>query len=430
MRINVLVIGGGFVGLTLAAKLLKTNSCHVTIIENDSSRFSSLKNGKYHVDEPGLHEILKAGVTDLRLNFVDSVSSKLFDLIFVCIGTLPTFISEGSSKQVADLTQVVEKCLKRDGLVFLRSTLNIGATQKFADQLKIFERSDAQVFSLPERTAEGVALTELDSLPQIIGPTVNTNIGDARVYLTELGFELIECSDSRTAEFVKLICNAWRDTVFGISNEIALMAEQIGLDSAEIINAANYKYPRANIPSPGPVGGPCLFKDSHILLESFDQNFKNQSIIASARSVNEKVESKIYKLLSAHLDKSSLDREILFIGAAFKGSPKTNDIRNGVTANIINKIKGSNKPTLIKIWDPTLGIESLNELSVYYTNTLVEMAPSVVVIGNNSNELMTKDLLAFLANLSVETLIIDPWRSYTNHVNVSADLYQLGLGLV
>jgi len=146
--------------------------------------------------------------------------------------------------------------------------------------------------------------------------------------------------------------------------------------------------------------------------------------------VNEKVESKIYKLLSAHLDKSSLDREILFIGAAFKGSPKTNDIRNGVTANIINKIKGSNKPTLIKIWDPTLGIESLNELSVYYTNTLVEMAPSVVVIGNNSNELMTKDLLAFLANLSVETLIIDPWRSYTNHVNVSADLYQLGLGLV
>ena len=55
MKSNILVIGGGFVGLTLAAKLLKTKSCHVTILENNPSRFLSLKNEKYYVDEPGLH---------------------------------------------------------------------------------------------------------------------------------------------------------------------------------------------------------------------------------------------------------------------------------------------------------------------------------------------------------------------------------------
>ena len=429
MKSNVLVIGGGFVGLTLAAKLLKTKSCRVTIIENDPSRFLSLKTGKYYVDEPGLHEILEAGVSDLRLNFIDSVSLELFDSIFVCIGTLPTFISEESSKEVIDLTHVVGKSLKKNGLVFLRSTVTIGATQTFADQLKILERSDGQVFFLPERTAEGVALTELDSLPQIIGPTMGTNVSDARVYLNELGFELIECSDSRAAEFVKLICNAWRDTVFGISNEIALMAEQLGLDSTEIINAANNKYPRANIPAPGPVGGPCLFKDSYILLESFNKSFRDQSIIASARSVNEKVESRIYERLLAHLDKSNLDREILFIGVAFKGFPKTNDTRNGVTANIVNKILDVKKPTRIKIWDPTLGIESLNEFSIYSIDTLVGVAPSVVVIGNNSKDLMTNEVMTLFANLSEETLIIDPWRSYTDHDVTSADLYQLGLGL-
>jgi nucleotide sugar dehydrogenase len=429
MKSNILVIGGGFVGLTVAAKLLKTKTCHVTILENDPGRFLSLKSGKYYVDEPGLHEILEAGVSDLQLNFIDSVSLELFDSIFVCIGTLPTFISEESSKQVIDLTHVVGKSLKRNGLVFLRSTVTIGTTQTLADQLKILERPDAQVFFLPERTAEGVALAELDSLPQIIGPTVDTNVSDARVYLTELGFELIECSDSRTAEFVKLICNAWRDTVFGISNEIALMAEQLSLDSAEIISAANNKYPRANIPLPGPVGGPCLFKDSHILLESFNKSFKDQSIIASARSVNEKVESKIYERLSAHLDKSNLDREILFIGAAFKGFPKTNDTRNGVTANIVNKIQDVKKPTLIKIWDPTLVIEPLNELSIYSVDTLVGVTPSVVVIGNNSKELMTDEVMTLFANLSKETLIIDPWRSYTDHDDTSADLYHLGLGL-
>jgi len=429
MRSDILIIGGGFVGLTLAAKLLKTKSCHVTILENNPSRYLALKNEKYYVDEPGLHGILEAGVSDLRLNFIDSGSSDLFDSVFICIGTLPTFISEESSKQVIALTHTVVKCLKRNGLVFLRSTVTIGTTQTFADQLKILERSDGQVFYLPERTAEGVALAELDSLPQIIGPTVGTNVSDARVCLTELGFELIECSDSMAAEFVKLICNAWRDTVFGISNEIALMAEELGLDSTEIINAANNKYPRANIPLPGPVGGPCLFKDSHILLESFNKNFRDQSIIATARSVNEKVESKIYERLAAHLDKSNLNREILFIGAAFKGFPKTNDTRNGVTANIVKKIQDGKNPTLIKIWDPTLVIEPLNELSIYSVDTLVGVTPSVVVIGNNSKALMTDEVIRLFANLSETTLIIDPWRSYTGHEDTSADLYQLGLGL-
>jgi len=429
MKTNILVIGGGFVGLTLSAKLLKTKSCHVTILENNPSRFLFLKNEKYYVDEPGLHEILKAGVSDLRLSFIDSVSSDLFDSVFICIGTLPTFISNESTKQVIDLTHVVGRSLKRNGLVFLRSTVTIGATQTFADELKILERSDGQVFFLPERTAEGVALAELDSLPQIIGPTMGTNVSDARIYLTELGFELIECSNSMAAEFAKLVCNAWRDTVFGISNEIALMAEELGLDSTEIINAANNKYPRANIPLPGPVGGPCLFKDSHILLESFNESFRDQSIIAAARSVNEKVESKIYERLSAHLDKSNLNREILFIGAAFKGFPKTNDTRNGLTANIVKKIQNSKKPTLIKIWDPTLGVESLNELSIYSVDTLVGVTPSVIVIGNNSNELMTNEVISLFANLSEETLIIDPWRSYTDSDNSSAYLYQLGLGM-
>jgi hypothetical protein len=57
------------------------------------------------------------------------------------------------------------------------------------------------------------------------------------------------------------------------------------------------------------------------------------------------------------------------------------------------------------------------------------MTPSVVVIGNNSNELMTNEVMTLFANLSEETLIIDPWRSYTDSDDSSADLYHLGLGM-
>jgi hypothetical protein len=74
-------------------------------------------------------------------------------------------------------------------------------------------------------------------------------------------------------------------------------------------------------------------------------------------------------------------------------------------------------------------IEPLNELFTYSIDTLDGVAPSVVVIGNNSKELMTEKVMTLFANLSEDTLIIDPWRSYTNQNKISANIYRLGLGL-
>ena len=58
MSKKILVIGGGFVGLTLSAKLLKSTDTVLTVLETDSNRLSFLKSGNFYVDEPGLHSIL------------------------------------------------------------------------------------------------------------------------------------------------------------------------------------------------------------------------------------------------------------------------------------------------------------------------------------------------------------------------------------
>ena len=59
-KVNILVVGAGAVGLTLAAKLLKTKAVHVTLLENDIKRFSLLQQGNYIIDEPGMDEIFKS----------------------------------------------------------------------------------------------------------------------------------------------------------------------------------------------------------------------------------------------------------------------------------------------------------------------------------------------------------------------------------
>ena len=427
MSKKLLVIGGGFVGLTLSAKLIKTKNTTVTVLEVDTDRLTSLSSGNFYVNEPGLHSLLLNAVAEKILNFAGVVSSSDYDAVFICIGTPLSIISENLTGDIFSLDNLVSSCLKKNGMIFLRSTVEIGTTEKFAAGVQKTGRVDISTYFLPERTAEGVALIELDTLPQIIGAASNSKIKLANEFLLEIGFTVVKCSNAESAEFVKLISNAWRDTIFGVSNEIALMAETIGLDAAEIIYVANYKYPRANIPSAGPVGGPCLYKDSHILLNSFSQEFREKSIIHSARTVNEKVELNIYELLLQHLE---IDLEVLFIGAAFKGSPKTNDIRNGLTSNLIRRIQRDEKQINVKIWDPTLEPADLLDLAQLNIDSLSNFSPKIVVIGNNSQEIISENVIDFLNKLPSNTLIIDPWRMYQKSKKTRAKIYHLGIGLV
>jgi nucleotide sugar dehydrogenase len=427
MSKKILVIGGGFVGLTLSAKLIKAKNTTVTVLEIDTDRLTSLSSGNFYVNEPGLHSILHKAIAKKTLSFTGSVLSSHYDAVFICIGTPPSIVSEKLPESIFSLVNLVSSCLKENGLVFLRSTVEIGTTEKFAAGIQKTGRADISIYFLPERTAEGVALIELDTLPQIIGATSNSRIESVTEFLLEIGLDIVKCSSAESAEFVKLISNAWRDTIFGVSNEIALMAETIGLDAAEIIYVANFKYPRANIPSAGPVGGPCLYKDSHILLNSFSQEFREKSIIYSARALNEEVELNIYELLLQHLEIGS---EVLFIGAAFKGSPKTNDIRNGLTSNLIRRIQRDEKQINVRIWDPTLEPADLLDLAQFKINLLSDFSPKIVVIGNNSQEIISESVIDFLNKLSSKTLIIDPWRMYLNSKKSFAKVYHLGIGLV
>jgi len=427
MSKKILVIGGGFVGLTLSAKLIKAKNTTVTVLEVDTDRLTSLSSGNFYVNEPGLHSILHKAIAKKTLSFTGSVLSSDYDAVFICIGTPLSIISENLSGDIFGLVNLVSSCMRKNGMVFLRSTVEIGTTEKFAARVQKTGRADISTYFLPERTAEGVALIELDTLPQIIGAAPNSKIELVTEFLLEIGFTIVKCSNAESAEFVKLISNAWRDTIFGVSNEIALMAETIGLDAAEIIYVANYKYPRANIPSAGPVGGPCLYKDSHILLNSFSQEFREKSIIYSARALNEEVELNIYELLLQHLEIGS---EVLFIGAAFKGSPKTNDIRNGLTSNLIRRIQRDEKQINVRIWDPTLEPADLLDLAQFKINLLSDFSPKIVVIGNNSQEIISESVIDFLNKLSSKTLIIDPWRMYLNSKKSFAKVYHLGIGLV
>ena len=92
---SVSVIGGGFVGLTLAAHLLEKENQIVTLVEKNSAVVDLMKNGKYLVWEPGLAEILDKAQSDGRLSISTTLNGLQSKTYFVCIGTpKPTHLNK------------------------------------------------------------------------------------------------------------------------------------------------------------------------------------------------------------------------------------------------------------------------------------------------------------------------------------------------
>ena len=235
---NILIVGGGFVGLTLAAKLLKSKENYATVLEKNLEKVNNFLVKNYGIFEPELDNILNESTNENRLKFAHNLDETKFDLVFICINTNKDELNR-IDKQLVLINSLVKNLVK-SGHIYLRSTVPIGSTANINKALKSSSRNDLKIFYAPERTAEGVAIKELDLLPQIIGCPEFEDIEIGVSMLNSLGFTVTETSNSESAEFIKLMCNVWRDSTFAISNEFAIFAESLSLDIFEIIEKANF----------------------------------------------------------------------------------------------------------------------------------------------------------------------------------------------
>jgi UDP-N-acetyl-D-mannosaminuronic acid dehydrogenase len=150
----------------------------------------------------------------------------------------------------------------RDGaLVVLRSTVYPGTTAYVVQNLAAAGCS-VDVAFCPERIAEGHALEELHTLPQIIG--ADDEVAAERA--TKLFENLVEKTirtTTKEAELAKLFTNTWRYMKFAVANQFFMIADAVGVDYTNVLRAIRQDYPRAlDLPGPGFAAGPCLFKDT------------------------------------------------------------------------------------------------------------------------------------------------------------------------
>ncbi len=320
-ELNLVVLGGGgHVGLPLSLAFARTG-LRVGIFDTNETTLERIASGAMPFMEAGADALLRELLPTGRLKLSPSPDMLgRTDTVVVVIGTPidefmgpSTFVFE---RAVDQLTPHV-----RDGsLLILRSTVYPGTTEYVSQELRGRGRT-VSIAYCPERIAEGHALEELSSLPQIIGADDPATGDRAEALFRRLTDRTIRTS-TKEAELTKLFTNTWRYMKFAVANQFFMIAHQAGVDYANVLRAIREDYPRAaDLPGPGFAAGPCLLKDTMQLAAFTSDHFPMGQ---SAMQINEGLPAYIVSALERRYG-GLRGKTIGILGMAFKA--ESDDVR-------------------------------------------------------------------------------------------------------
>jgi UDP-N-acetyl-D-mannosaminuronic acid dehydrogenase len=270
---RVAIVGMGRVGLPLGIAFARAGLA-VAGLEVDPQRRSTIQLGKLPFHEPDADEALGEAVTSGRLTVSDDPAEVVAaaDAVILCVGTPLAADLRPDYAQLRAALDRLAPHLRSGQLLIQRSTVSPGTLLKvvrpFLEERIPDVAADLLLAACPERIAEGRAMEELASLPEIVGGVDARSAEAAAALFRVLGSgKEIHVTDPTSAELAKLFTNVYRYVNFALANEFALLSEYYGRDAHRIIGMLNEGYPRANVPLPGPAGGPCLSKDGYFLVE-------------------------------------------------------------------------------------------------------------------------------------------------------------------
>jgi len=350
-RVNIGIIGLGYVGLPLAVELAKYFPC--TGFDIKSDRIAELKSGHDHTLEVSHEELVQA--TNLR--FSDQTSDLSACNFYIV--TVPTPIDDFKRPDLTPLVKASEtlgKLLKQNDVVVFESTVYPGATEEVC--VPIMERLSGLKYNQgffagysPERINPGDKEHRVSSILKVTSgstPEVADHVN--AVYARAIKAGTHKASSIRVAEAAKVIENTQRDVNIALINELALIFNKLHIDTLEVLEAAGTKWNFLPF-RPGLVGGHCIGVDPYYLTHKAQEIGYHPAIILAGRRINDAMGShvveRIVKLMTqrrVHV----VDANILIMGLTFKENCP--DLRN---TRVIDIVKEFNEyQARVDVYDP------------------------------------------------------------------------------
>jgi UDP-N-acetyl-D-mannosaminuronic acid dehydrogenase len=413
---SVCVLGLGYVGLTLAVAMADAGF-RVLGVEVRESVLDLLKEGKAHFHEPGLDDKVRRVARSGELRCAREIPADFAGTVFIItVGTPLGVDGRARLDMIERASREVQARLKPGDLVVLRSTVKLGTARRVVMPILEAARVPYELAVCPERTLEGRALIELRQLPQIVGgmtPAAAVRAGQLFQFLTPT---VVRVADTETAEMIKLVDNAQRDVAFAYANEVARACDALGISAAEVIAAGKLGYPRTNLPLPGPVGGPCLEKDPHILAEGLREYGVEPEITVAARRLNEALPERSVAHIAATLEAARVPANpvIALLGIAFKGQPATDDLRGTMARPAFEALKRRFPGARYRGFDAVVAAEDIRGFGLEPCDSLGKALAGahLALILNNHPVFSTMAIEELAGGMARPALVYDFWNFF------------------
>lgn len=377
MRVS--IFGMGYVGLVTAACLYR-NGHTVIGVDIDQQKINMLSEGKSPIVEPGLPELLKAGVDEGKItastSAVDAITKT--DISLICVGTPSRSDGAQNLSFVHRVSHQIGEAIKEKGsehTVVLRSTVTPGTTLRVRDIIEEVTGPDqVHVAFNPEFLREGSSIQDFDNPPYtVIGALDETADKHLREIYAGVSGPVIT-TEPTVAELIKMTANAWHATKITFANEIGRLAKLAGVDGREVMNIimqdTKLNVSKAYMRPGFAYGGSCLPKDVRAL--SFLGRMENTPV-PLLDSLERSNSSHIAHAL--HLVQATGKRKIAMLGLAFKSD--TDDLRESPAVELAERLIGKGYDLLIH--DPAVQEAKLMGANKAYIESMVPHLSGLLV---------------------------------------------------
>lgn len=384
------VIGLGYVGLPLAVEAGKAGIRAIGFDVNDGV-VSGVNEGRSHIQDvpdSDVAELRRAGLLEAT---TDMARLSECDVISICVPTPLSKTRDPDVSYIIAASEAVAAGLRKGQLVVLESTTYPGTTREVLLPLLESEGlvvgEDFHLCFSPERVDPGNETWTTKNTPKVVGG-ITAACTDAGAQFYERFLDtIVRVSSTEAAEMTKILENTFRAVNIGLANETAIIADRLGVDIWEVIEAAATKPFGFMKFTPGPgLGGHCIPVDPHYLSWKMRTlNYKTRFIDLASEINSEMpyfVADKVREALNRR-KKAVNGSRVLLLGVAYKRDIE--DIRESPALDVLRIL--AEDGALVSYHDPyvpELSEEGANLTSVDLTDEALASADAVVILTGHT----------------------------------------------
>jgi GDP-mannose 6-dehydrogenase len=347
---QIAVLGLGYVGCVTAACLAHIGH-RVIGVDRDQFKVDSVLGGRAPFFEPGLEELVQAGVKTGRLSASVSLPDALrdADVALICVGT-PS--EKNGNLGLDQLRRVAEEIRANlDGrtkrlIVAVRSTVYPGTCEEVVE-FALGGSAMTAVVSNPEFLREGAAVKDfMEPSLLVVGGNDRSAVEQVAAIYANLPVEASIVA-LRTAELIKYACNAFHAVKISFANEIGALATELGIDGREVMDTlcrdVSLNISRAYLKPGFAFGGSCLPKDLRALV------YRAARLDLKLPLLENVLPSNLAQLDRAIQRALDLPGERIGVfGLAFKEN--TDDLRESPVVQLLETLIGKGRK--VRVFDP------------------------------------------------------------------------------